>query len=74
MPKRIAAYKLYTTSEGDTFDMLALAQYKDEKTASEIIRFNPDHAGVLVFEANVKLRIPIFDGSDAPATLPPWRQ
>lgn len=74
MPKRVVAYKSYMTREGDTFDALALAMYQDEKMAHEIIKFNPDYCGVIVFGANVPLRLPIFDGADMPATLPPWRQ
>lgn len=74
MPKRIAAYKKYITREGDTFDALALAMYKDETRASDIIQFNRDYANVVVFEANIELRLPIFDGADSPETLPPWRK
>lgn len=74
MARRVSSYKKYITREGDTFDALALAMYKDETMAHEIIQFNPDHAGVIVFGSNVVLRLPIFEGADAPNTLPPWKQ
>lgn len=74
MAKRISGYKTYRTNAGDTFDWLALAMYGDETLAHEIIKFNPDHAGTIVFGANVELRLPILEGADTPETLPPWRQ
>ena len=60
--RRVTAYKEYTTREGDTFDALALDMYGDEKLAHYIIDFNPDHADVVIFGANVALRLPIVEG------------
>ncbi|NCB64463.1 MAG: LysM domain-containing protein [Clostridia bacterium] len=71
---QVKAYKAYTTREGDTFDALALSMYGDEKKASEIIQFNPDHADTLIFGANVALRLPIIELTEMPASLPPWRR
>ena len=70
---RITGYKTYYTAEGDTFDALALAEYNDEKLAYIIMQFNPDMCDVLIFDAFVKLRIPIFEQTETPDTLPPWR-
>lgn len=42
--------------------------------ASSIIAYNPDYADVIIFDADIQLRIPIFDSVETPATLPPWRQ
>lgn len=67
-------YVEYTTRAGDTFDLLALAAYNDEKYASRIIGANPLHMGVLVFDAGVKLKIPVMAETELPATLPPWRR
>lgn len=47
--------------------------YNEEKLAKHIIEFNPDYADVIIFEANVPLRLPIIDDVETPATLPPWR-
>jgi phage tail protein X len=74
MPQRIISYINYITKEGDTFDSLALSVYNDEKMASKIIDSNPDYADVVIFDANTAIRIPVFDGSSAPETLPPWRR
>lgn len=64
----------YTTSKGDTFDILAFVFYDDPLLASVIIQANPDYADVLIFEDNVELHIPEIDTTEIPETLPPWRQ
>lgn len=74
MPQRIVAFINYTTKEGDTFDALALSVYNDEKEAHKIIEANPDYADVIIFDANIPLRIPILDNTEPPETLPPWRR
>lgn len=72
--RRVTGYKAYTTREGDAFDALALEMYGEETLAHYIIEFNPDYADVLIFEANVALRLPIVENVETPATLPPWRR
>lgn len=64
----------YTTSKGDTFDILAFVFYDDPLLASVIIQANPDYADVLIFDDNVELYIPEIDTTEIPETLPPWRQ
>lgn len=71
---RVTGYKEYSTCEGDTFDALALEMYGEERLAHYIIGFNPDYADVLIFEANIPLRLPIVEESETPDTLPPWRK
>ena len=66
--------KIYKTIEGDTFDLLALAFYNDEKLASTIIQANPDYCDTLIFEAGVSLFIPDAATVAYPETLPPWRR
>lgn len=72
--RRVTSYKEYTTQEGDTFDALALQMYNEERLAHYIIEFNPEYADVLVFDANVKLRLPNVENVETPDTLPPWRR
>lgn len=64
----------YITVDGDTFDMLALRFYNDEKLASTIIQANPDHCDTLIFEAGISLSIPAAAAVVLPETLPPWRR
>lgn len=64
----------HITVDGDTFDMLALKYYYEEKKSGKIIAANPDHCDTLIFEAGVVLTIPDDDAVTAPQTLPPWRR
>lgn len=64
----------HRTVQGETFDMLALQYYTDEKLAHEIMAANPDHAATLVFDAGVLLDIPEQTAVVMPETLPPWRR
>lgn len=66
--------KIYITSEGDTFDLLALSLYGHENKASVLIQANPDLGGVLIFEAGMRLTIPDAAPAASPTTLPPWRR
>lgn len=66
--------KTCVTVEGETFDMLALKYYNDEKLASAIIQANPDYCDTLIFGAGVSLKIPDVSTVTIPETLPPWRR
>lgn len=66
--------KTHITIEGDTFDLMALSYYNDEKLASAIIQDNPDYCDVLIFDAGVALTIPDVSTVTPPETLPPWRR
>lgn len=70
----VSAFINYRTRVGDTFDELALQVYNDEKMAHHIIEQNPDFADVIIFEESVPLRIPIFEDTELPETLAPWRR
>ncbi len=67
-------YAEYTTKKGDAYDLLAIAAYDNEKMAGHIIKANPQYMKTLVFEAGVKLKIPILEKTKLPASLPPWRR
>lgn len=66
--------KTHITVRGDTFDVLALRYYNDEKLASAIIGANPDYCDVLIFDEGVTLTIPDVSSVTPPETLPPWRR
>ena len=70
----VLAFIDYQTRAGDTFDELALQAYDNEKMAHHIIEHNPDYADVIIFEESVTLKIPIFDDTETPETLAPWRR
>ena len=66
--------KIHITSGGDTFDLLALKYYNDEKLAGTIIQENPDYCDVIIFDAGTVLTIPDRAAATPPETLPPWRR
>mgnify|MGYP000938530355 CR=1 FL=1 len=66
-------YFEYITMAGDTFDMIALDAYSDEFKSTEIIKANPEYSGIIVFDAGVKLKIPILE-EPIPESLPPWKR
>lgn len=70
----ITGYVEHVTIEGETFDQLALQLYNDEQKASLIISENPDYCDVLIFEAGVRLFLPVVEDVETPETLPPWRR
>lgn len=70
----VKKYDEYVTKAGDTYDALAIAAYNDEKMASYIVQANPMYMETLVFDAGVKLKMPVLDIADRPDTLPPWRR
>jgi phage tail protein X len=63
----------YITAQGDTFDMLAYRTYGDEFKSHYIIQANPQHSNVIVFDAGIKLTIPIIT-KEAADSLPPWKR
>lgn len=63
----------YTTTQGDTFDMLALRAYESEFMSHIIIQANPQYADILVFDSGVNLKIPIISRKAA-SVLPPWKR
>lgn len=70
----ITGYKTYVTKQGDSYDLLALREYGEEKMAHHIINANPDLCDCVIFDAGITLQIPLLDTTDLPSTLPPWRR
>lgn len=70
----VVGYEPYTARQNDSYDMLALQAYGEERMAHIIAKANPQHVGVLLFEGGEELRIPVVDRAETPETLPPWRR
>lgn len=62
----------YTTTQGDTWDVISLKVYDTEYNMHLLIEANPIHRNTSIFSANQELIIP-----EAPIRLsddfPPWR-
>ena len=72
--RRVLSYYEYITQEGDTFDLLALDMYNDERLAHYVIEYNPDYSDVIVFEGGVLLKLPVVEAAETSETIPPWRR
>ena len=70
----VVGYESYVARQTDSFDLLALQAYGDERLAHIIAKANPDYMPVLVFDGGEVLRIPIINKVETPETLPPWRR
>ena len=70
----ITGYIQYTAQAGDTFDLLALRAYGDDKLASYIIQTNPDYSDVLIFEGGENLQIPMVEDAETEEAVAPWKR
>lgn len=64
----------YTTSQGDTFDLIAYDLYGDEYLASDIVALNPEECGTIVFDGGTELKVPIYDDPAESERVAPWRR
>ncbi len=65
---------MYTTAQGDTWDMIAYKMLSKEALMIQIMNLNPDYIGVSIFGAGVKLLLPqIAETEEVYADLPPWK-
>lgn len=51
----------YTCSAGETFDIVAMAVYGDEKYACELLNANPKYCLIPIFEGGEELELPEID-------------
>jgi len=64
---------IYTTIQGDMWDMISYKVYGTEIYADKLIEANPEHLKTVIFDAGIKLRIPDIE-IPSPETLPPWKR
>lgn len=64
---------IYTTIQGDTWDMIAYKVYGKEACMAKLIEANDDLAYIAVFSSGVKIVCPSLEPR-ASKILPPWRR
>ncbi len=69
----VSDYKTYTTSAGDTWDEIAYKECGSELLSTELMALNRKYMGVVIFGEGAELTVPIYETSQEPDTLPPWR-
>ena len=66
---------MYTTQQGDTWDIIAKRQYGSELLMIKLIEANPDYRKVVIFPAGIKLETPLVEESiNDDSSLPPWKR
>lgn len=63
----------YVTTQGDTWDIIALQQMGSEMQMTVLMDVNPDYIDTVIFGSGVELLIP-EPKQEADADLPPWRE
>lgn len=63
----------YTTTQGQTWDMVAKEVYNDELKTDVLMQNNPKYIDIFVFSAGTILNVPLIEESES-IELPPWRQ
>lgn len=66
-------HNTYTTSQGDTWDMISYKMYGNEKHVDTLIRANLSYRYIVIFSANETLTIPKIEVVQQSA-LPPWKR
>lgn len=64
----------YTTVQGDTWDSIAFRLWGEERHMHLLLAANPEFADVLIFPADIILRLPPAPQKGAKLTLPPWME
>lgn len=68
--------KSYLASAGETFDLIALLIYGDEKYAADILCANPDISDKLILDGGEEVRLPVVEllaAGEYPLTAP-WKE
>lgn len=63
----------YTTTQGDTWDMISEKLYGTPHRVAELISVNADHSDTLIFNGDIELRIPVIEENTS-NTLAPWKR
>lgn len=66
------ASSIYSTIQGDVWDMIAFKIYGDTDLTYLLLDANPVHVKTTVFDAGVILNVPEAP-EETTADLPPWR-
>lgn len=66
------AVNIYTTKQGDMWDMIAFNVYGNEYKMHYLMNANPKHVETVIFQAGVTLKVPKLFVSET-TNLPPWK-
>lgn len=64
---------IYTTIQGDTWDIIALKVYGNEKYMSQLLKANPRYTDIAFFSAGIDIICPDIEENTI-ENLPPWKR
>lgn len=64
---------VYTTVQGDTWDIIAFKVYGEERYMSRLIEANLEHINTFIFKSGIEIICPDIEDK-LPSSLPPWKQ
>lgn len=67
------ANQTHTTSQGETFDIIAYNELGNAKLASQIMELNPGYMDVVFFSSGVELVLPEVPATTTSLPQPPWK-
>lgn len=72
----MSEFRLYTTKDGDRWDLIAYKHYGDVNKMDTIISANPFVPITPTLEAGITIKLPIIEDLKQSTTedLPPWMQ
>lgn len=62
----------YTTTQGETWDMIAKTVFGDEKQMHALMEANPEHRDTVFFSAGITLTVPGIE-TTVSDPAPPWK-
>lgn len=65
--------EIYTTAQGDTWDLISYKIYGTETYAGNIMAENFEMLDTIVFDAGTSLNVPVIDSASTADTFPDWR-
>lgn len=65
-------FLVYTTQEGDRWDLIAWNMYGDPTLYEDLIRYNPTVAADPILAGGVQLKIPIIEEDLSREEFTPW--
>ncbi|MBR1730379.1 MAG: tail protein X [Selenomonadaceae bacterium] len=66
--------KIYSTIQGDTFDVIAKKVYGSEEYMTDLLKANQKYNDTVIFSAGVKIICPEFEQKILSYLLPPWKR
>lgn len=64
---------MHKTKQGETWDIISIAEYNTPHGVEALISANPKYADVLIFDAGIDLNVPVIT-EEATNSLPPWKR